>query len=236
VNIELAENFILSFYASDQHAYYAQEVADYNKSLNTDVPLKVSNKDMTLSNDLIVMHLNAINELSKVLEANPQNADAYFLRATNYALVQDFENAISDYNKALFYRPNFMLAYFSRANVRCKMLKFANSESVQGESDRQTKLNYEMVLRDYDMAVKLSPRFAYAYVNKANFLVENNSFQEAILNYTQAIMLEPDLAEAYFNRGLVYILIGDKEKGLKDLGKAGELGIYVAYNIIKRYS
>ena len=44
-----------------------------------------------------------------------------------------------------------------------------------------------------------------------------------------------DFAEAYFNRGLTYIYIGENEKGLADLSKAGELGIYQAYNLITRF-
>jgi len=235
VDIELAENFVLSFYASEKSNYYSQELVDYNKRIKIDNPLKLSNKDMQLSNELIVMHLSFINELSKLIEEEPNNADAYFLRAINYSLIQDFENAIIDYNKAIYYRPNFMLAYFGRANIRSRMLNFINNEESENASDSQNKLTSEFIVRDYDQAIKISPNFAYSYVNRANFLVGSNNLKEAIADYSKAIEIEPELAEAYYNRGLVYILSGEKEKGLKDLGKAGELGIYTAYNIIKRY-
>jgi tetratricopeptide (TPR) repeat protein len=60
-------------------------------------------------------------------------------------------------------------------------------------------------------------------------------FKAAIAYYTQAILIDNDFAEAYFNRGLTYIYINEVEKGLADLSKAGELGIYQAYNLISRF-
>ena len=47
-------------------------------------------------------------------------------------------------------------------------------------------------------------------------------------------MRNPDFAEAYFNRGLSRLSLGDTDRGIADLSKAGELGIMNAYNIIKR--
>ena len=44
------------------------------------------------------------------------------------------------------------------------------------------------------------------------------------------------MAEAYYNRALVYLSMEQKEKALPDLSKAGELGIYDAYSIIKQNS
>ena len=59
-------------------------------------------------------------------------------------------------------------------------------------------------------------------------------YSNAILSYSRAIELKPDLGEAYFNRALLYMQLGDKEKGTADLSKAGELGILSSYNILKR--
>ncbi len=58
---------------------------------------------------------------------------------------------------------------------------------------------------------------------------------EAIDAYTRAIMLYADYAEAYYNRGIAYLLSGDYASGIPDLSRAGELGLYKAYNLIKRY-
>ena len=41
-------------------------------------------------------------------------------------------------------------------------------------------------------------------------------------------------AEVYFNRGLAYLKLGNKQQAVADLSKAGELGLYDAYSIIKQ--
>jgi tetratricopeptide (TPR) repeat protein len=95
--------------------------------------------------------------------------------------------------------------------------------------------DYELILRDYDQVLRLRPDFSFAYYNKANILCATREYQEAIKYYTLAIDIDADFAEAYFNRGLTYIYTGDTERGLADLSKAGELGIYQAYNMISRF-
>ena len=91
------------------------------------------------------------------------------------------------------------------------------------------------MLRDFDQVIKMQPDFVFAYYNKANILCAQHEWKDAITYYTRAIAQDLDFAEAYFNRGLVYLYTGENEKGLEDLSKAGELGIYQAYNIITRF-
>ena len=61
-------------------------------------------------------------------------------------------------------------------------------------------------------------------------------YRAALVDYDKAIELNPNFADAYFNRGLTNIFLGNNKKGIADLSKAGELGIYSAYNIIKRFT
>lgn len=61
-------------------------------------------------------------------------------------------------------------------------------------------------------------------------------YGKAIEDFTKAIALDSHMAEAYYNRALVYLSMEQKEKALPDLSKAGELGIYDAYSIIKQNS
>ncbi len=104
-------------------------------------------------------------------------------------------------------------------------------------------MDYEIMLRDYDYILRLMPDMTFAYYNKANILCTQKEFNEAIRHYTKAIEYDSDFAQAYFNRGLTYIFLsslqgeseGAYQKGLDDLSKAGELGIYQAYNLITRF-
>ena len=60
-------------------------------------------------------------------------------------------------------------------------------------------------------------------------------YQRAIADYSQALILNQDLAEAWYNRGLSKIFAKHVEEGIEDLSKAGELGLYQAYSVIKKY-
>ena len=60
------------------------------------------------------------------------------------------------------------------------------------------------------------------------------NINEAIAGFTSVIEQNNHFAEAYFNRGILYLLLDDTPHAIPDLSKAGELGIYQAYNIIKK--
>jgi tetratricopeptide (TPR) repeat protein len=100
--------------------------------------------------------------------------------------------------------------------------------------DAKRIYNYDLILKDYEMVIKLNPDFVYAYFNRGNLLFSSKDYRSAIADYDQATGRNPDFAEAYFNRGLARLLLGDTERGISDLSKAGELGTVDAYSIIKK--
>ena len=150
--------------------------------------------------------------------------------------MQDYTSAIDDCTRALSMLDNTssltILATFCRANWRYRLLEY---QRTTGEQVVTGSMDYDIMLRDYDQVIRLRPDFSYALYNKANILCAQKEWHDAINNYTKAIAIDEDFAEAYFNRGLTYVYIGETEKGLADLSKAGELGIYQAYNLITRF-
>ena len=91
-----------------------------------------------------------------------------------------------------------------------------------------------LVIQDYDKVIQLKPDFSFAYYNKANYLAELKEYRQSVENYTKAIELDPYFSEAYFGRGLSYIFLNEEEPAKFDLSKAGELGVYRAYNLLNR--
>ena len=118
------------------------------------------------------------------------------------------------------------------ANWRYKIISVQRYES---DNNKEIHLALEIMLRDYDFIINKVPDFHYAYYNKANILCAQKEFKDAIAYYSKAIEIDEDFAEAYFNRGLTYIYTDEVNKGIDDLSKAGELGIYQAYNLISRF-
>ena len=247
-------NFVLTYYSKNDEIrrtnVYYPTLDEYNKEKKLSSILKITNNEVSLTADLVNRHFESINTISTQLAKDNNNADIYFNRSLEFAMVQDFNSAIDDLNKAISIRPDFMLAYFCRANIRNKLLDYVKNTADQPSNgvvesskeknkkssiEKQSMFDVEMMMRDYDKVNELSPDFSFAYFNKANILCTQKDFNSAISNYSKSIEIDPDFAEAFFNRGLTYLFIGEDTKGLADLSKAGELGIYKAYNLIQRF-
>lgn len=241
-------NIFLSYYATNNHTdalrqtNYSHATVDmYNNTMQLPAPLRFTTKEMTLTADMVNQHFAQISNLSHQIDlleqmALPQSSNndllcaSYIARAFEFALVQDYSSALDDVTRAILMDGDLYFAYFCRANWRYKYLEY--KRAVGEPTD---KADFELMMRDYDYVIHHLPDFSFAYYNKANMLCIQQDFKAAISYYTQAISADSDFAEAYFNRGLTYIYIGDNEKGLTDLSKAGELGIYQAYNLISRF-
>ncbi len=259
INVTNENNFVLSYYYRNDtempvKPYSHPAVQEFNDRHRLEAPVYIVCDEMPLTEGMIGFHFASIDRLSEQIAADSLNADLYMARGMDYALVQDFPNAIADFSSAIHYGNDeeMALAYFSRANVRYKQLEFKQnnvdmtreniSKALQDEEEREKIVHldkgdsyeFEMIMRDYDRVIALLPDFAYAWYNRANMLCVQKDYQSAIGNYSRAIELNPELGEAYFNRGLTYIYLGNEEHGVADLSKAGELGIYQAYSIMKR--
>ena len=81
---------------------------------------------------------------------------------------------------------------------------------------------------------EVAPDEAMKYFETAYEQAQSGNIAEAIINLDTAISINPTFAEAYYNRGLLKLLSDQTEAAIQDLSKAGELGIYSAYNIIKK--
>ncbi|MBR2451268.1 MAG: tetratricopeptide repeat protein [Paludibacteraceae bacterium] len=234
-------NIILSYYATNttslkQTNYSHASVDKYNRQQYLPAALRFSTKEITLTADMVNQHFAQITQLSNKIDLLIRTSTTdglsatYIARALEFALVQDYSSALDDITRAIVMDGNLYFAYFCRANWRYKLLEYKRAMGETMES-----ADFELMMRDYDYVIHHQPDFSFAYYNKANMLCLQQDFKAAISYYTQAIEVDSDFAEAYFNRGLTYIYINEVEKGIADLSKAGELGIYQAYNLISRF-
>ncbi len=244
------QNIILSYYITQQsmrRTNYSHASLDrFNRKKVLPSSLHATSQELTLTADMVNGHFEQITQLSRRLDTN-QDPYLYFSRAVEFALVQDYASAIDDCTRALTILQTqkddnaVTVITFCRANWRYKLLEY---RIASGETQTEYKgqaaagkaeMDFDIMLRDYDYVIRLQPDFAFAYYNMANILCQQKDFDAAIRHYTQAIDCDADFAEAYFNRGLTYIYTDRVEEGIADLSKAGELGIYQAYNLITRF-
>jgi tetratricopeptide (TPR) repeat protein len=151
-------------------------------------------------------------------------------RAVAYTTIYNYDEALNDLNDYLSIDSVSELAYWQRGFCH-SMVKTYDAQHPSG-----SKLMLAKSVDDFRQAIKIDKDNAYLYYNLANAFSDLKDYKNAIANYDIAIDHNPRMAEAYYNRGLAKIFIYDKQGGLKDLGKAGELGIYDAYAIMKKYS
>lgn len=217
--------------------YYNQHIMAYNQKHNYNPAITVSNRDLAYPPDFLAdglqklsgkiarerdpdafflrgsFYINrreyarAIDDLSAVLESEPENLLALFNLANARMLMYDYIEALEDQTPKIVGEPK----------------------------TEQRTVDYSLVLEGYRKCLELDPTFVFALFNMANVYVRNREIDKAIETYTQVIRQDGDLAEAYFNRGLLYVYTGQKALANADLSKAGELGIVNAYNVMKRY-
>ena len=174
---------------------------------------------------------HSIDSLSSLVDAqrNVDRAKPLLLqRAVAYSVVQNYDAAITDLTAYIQIDSTSAIAYYQRGVCLTMISEFNVSQGINAQ------LQMARAMSDFDTAVKLSPKNAYIYFDRANLYVRQKNYSKAIDDYTTAIALNANLAEAYYNRGLIRMQSGDRPGGVTDLSKAGELGLYSAYSIIKK--
>lgn len=84
-----------------------------------------------------------------------------------------------------------------------------------------------------NISEKFSDEAVFVY-NKACLEAEAGTLEAAESSFIKATQLDPLMAEAYYNLAVVYLLLNDNEKAAPLLSKAGEMGLFKAYNLLKQ--
>jgi tetratricopeptide (TPR) repeat protein len=224
-------------------------IMDFNKKKVIPSELRISNIKVPHNKEFMQLHIFIMGEVSRKIANDPNNPDYYFCRSIESISSYDYNGAMDDLNKTIDIDPNYTLAYFSRAFLNFKMyynhmfdqdkpLEYTDEltgKKVTFKLNTNAQINLQSIIKDYNKVIELQPDFSFAYYNKANLMITQKDYKSALALYSKAIEIDTDFAEAYFNRGLTWLFIGNDAKGLEDLGKAGELGIYSSYNLMKRF-
>jgi tetratricopeptide (TPR) repeat protein len=214
-----------------QYIAFDRQVEAYNAKEGRQRPLHIVSNHPALGEQDTKKYFAYIDTLSRQIDQERQvrrAASLLFKRALAYSVIQNFDAAIEDLSSYLQIDSVSSLAYWQRAACQSKLNAFNAS---QGTDVRMKTAN---VLSDLTEAIRYSES-AYLYYNRGNVYVQRNDFAHAIEDYSHAISLDGNLAEAYYNRGLARIANKQQAEGISDLSKAGELGLYTAYSIIKKY-
>ena len=192
----------------------------------------ITSERPVLDDDRTTAYFQYIDTLSLAIEQSRETqkaVNALLRRAIAYAVIQNYDAAIDDLSTYLLIDSTSVVALWQRAVCQMRINRFEASQGTNVE------LKNASVQGDLNHALELSPHNPYLHYNRGNLFAQRQDYQRAIDDYTLAVSEEPRLAEAYYNRGLCHIWQKHIEEGVQDLSKAGELGLYTAYSLIKKY-
>lgn len=238
--------FVLSYYERPEEVKRQINYSKYVDALNNRhvLPrqLLITNNEASLTEEQVKQHFASIDAETEKIVAEPEHALHYFARALDFYLVQDFDNALADLNRTIERDSVFFPAYFMRAAIHYKQIEYRKRDTqyeIEQPDDKKLQvraLDYAMVRDDLDKVIQLAPDFVYAYYNRGNIYAVMKDYRAALVDYNKAIELDPRFSDAYYNRGLTNVFLGNNNEGVQDLSKAGELGIFSAYSVLKRFT
>jgi tetratricopeptide (TPR) repeat protein len=96
----------------------------------------------------------------------------------------------------------------------------ASTESVQSGDDHYRRGELDEALADYTEAIRLDPKNAEAYNNRALVYNKKGELDKAITDFNDAIKIRPNTPRLYNNRGLAYAKKGNFDKAISDFTEA----------------
>ena len=154
----------------------------------------------------------ALADFSRALKLAPGTAEFMSNRGWVYYQQDDPETAMLEFDEAIEQDPTFVLAYWGRAAVRSGEGEWDAaikdySQAIRNSSDKRELAelytergdtnhsagNVRKALRDFERATQKDPDYAQAHGSRANVLLEEEAFDEALKAITNAIKLDGEL-------------------------------------------
>lgn len=210
---------------------YSREVDVVNSHLKT-IQLQLATLQSSIEPAELARLFAHADTLTSHIQRSRAESEAKYMvlaRGAVYSVMQNYQDALLDIDVYLAIDSTSSLAWWQRAVSNARLAEFDISDS---------KTNVEMreagVISDFNSAMRYAPDNAYILYCRGTFHAVREDYAEAVKWFTKAIELDPRLPEAYFNRGLCYQRLGQASQANADLSKAGELGLYSAYSIMKK--
>ncbi len=144
----------------------------------------------------------ALAELTRAIELQPLNVEAYHNRAVIYERRGEPEKAVADYRTAVRYNPQYepsqqaLVRLTGGANVRAPTNEAETQAAklVQQASEAARKTDYPQAMRLLDQAEEAAPGYVLTYQYRSNVAYLMGDRQAAVAALQKALELEPDNA------------------------------------------
>lgn len=201
--------------------------ANIPEFLNVKYPMFFKIKEQFLTTDYYGLQIGknkivqgdfegAIKDLTETIKTNPNDYDAYNMRAIAYSELKKFDKSIEDFSKCIELKP-IAEAYYNRGSAY-----FAKGD-------------YKLANDDFTQCLKLSPDNIKALYKRAlcNYNLEN--YKESLKDFNKYLANYTIDYKAYYERGLVKLQLGMVDEACKDLNYAKENGVAEALELILKF-
>ncbi len=172
----------------DELARYEEAVESFDRFLKFMNPPDVyESRDKSL--------LNLMAGCDRILETNPENAEALVKRGDILHQLRRYDDAVHSYNRALKIQPRDKDALNRRGNALLELNR------------------HEEALESYDSALEIAPHNAALLFNRGNVLQQLGRLDEALENYERASSFKPDLTEAVMEQAHCRLAMGHFQTG-----------------------
>lgn len=177
-----------------------EAVADYDKALE----MMPQNRGILFNKSLALQDMGDYDRAGEsyetLLRLHPGFADGYLGRARMYLAKKDTVAAKADIDHALEIDKNAVNGYIMRADIAINSAK-----------------DYEQALADMDQAIRLQPKYAGFFINRAFLRHELDDYYGAMSDYDYALQLDPLNTMAMFNRAMLRAEVHDYNRAIDDL-------------------
>lgn len=135
---------------------------------------------------IVRKHADALATLDKVLQRDPQNAEAFYMAGRVALDKGDTTNAIASLQRSVKINADNADAWFFLGRI------FSNR-------------NNPVAVQFYDNALRVDSTYLEAQEFKAVFYKRRGDFAKAFTIYRDLLLRDPDYANAYFDMGAIYL-------------------------------
>lgn len=184
---------------------------------------------------IVKKHGDALATLDKILQRDPQNAEAFYMAGRVALDKGDTTNAIASLQKSVKIDAEnadawfFLGRIFGNRNNSLAVQYFDNALRVDSTylEAQEFKAVYYKKKGDYDKAFSIyrdlllrDPDYANAYFDMGIIYLELDSLSKAYDNFNIATKVDPIFVKAYYYRGVASEKMGNKEAALADYKQA----------------
>lgn len=177
------------------------------------------------TNDMVDKVTDAINKTKDTNEAT----DMLLVRAVAYSSAQNYQEALKDIDDYIQLRPSSFVALWQRAVCGAMSVEYD-----KGLTPQDAELRKAGVMSDFAKLHDMDRNNAYVLYCHGTFCARMKDYDKAVELLGKALKIDSRMPCAYYNRGLAYLLSGNAMQAKADFSKAGELGLYSAYSMMKK--